>query len=61
MMPCYKCLRLKGRSCFSIDVREGNLAIGVEGFEQRRCYACGGSDKEMARQYLKSISSIWVK
>lgn len=58
-MPCYKCLQFKGKSCFSRDVREGNLAIGVEGFEQRKCQSCGGSEKEMRSNYLKSISTIW--
>ena len=58
-MPCYKCLILKGKSCFSRDVREGNLAIGAKGFEQRRCQCCGGTDKETRKSYLKSISTIW--
>ena len=58
-MPCYKCLEFKGKSCFSRDVREGNLAIGAEAFDQRRCQHCGGSEKEMRTNYLKSISTIW--
>ena len=58
-MPCYKCLILKGKSCFSRDVREGNIPIGAKGFERRRCQCCGGTDKEMRKSYLKSISTIW--
>ena len=58
-MPCYRCLNVKGKSCFSRDVREGNLGIGTEEFEQRRCQRCGGSEKEMRTTYLNGISSIW--
>ena len=54
-------LSSKGNRAVPMDVREGNLAIGVEGFEQRTRVLCGGSDKEMVRWYLKTISSIWAR
>ena len=60
LMPCYSCMQLKGKSCFSIDVREGNRGIGKDGFEWRRCVLCGGSDKREARVYLRKIKSVWT-
>ena len=60
-MPCYCCMQLKEKSCFSVDVREGRLGIGMDGFEWRRCVLCGGSEGREARRFMRKKRCVWWK